>query len=92
MANHKSAEKRHRQSLKHNEANRMQKSAFKTAIRRALEAVSAKADKPAVDEALRKATSLLDKAAIHGVIHKNTAARKISRLYRFANKFSSVSN
>ncbi len=38
---------------------------------------------------LKKAVSIIQKTASKGVIHKNTAARKISRLYRLVNQLSS---
>ena len=86
MANHKSAAKRHRQSLKRRERNITQRSAFRTAVKKVVNMVSVK-DAAASDsvktdaaQALKAATRLLDKAAVHGIIHKNTARRKISRL------------
>lgn len=80
MATHKSAEKRHRQSLKKRDRNRQAKSTLRSAIKSALTLATEKGDKDAVTVALRKATRLLDKAAVHGVLHKKTAARHISRL------------
>lgn len=78
MANHKSAEKRHRQSLKRRTRNRSVKSAVRTALSKAQEDITA-GSSSAVQTA-RKAESALAKAAVKGVIHRKTAARKASRL------------
>ena len=45
--------------------------------------VSGAADK---DAAVKVAVSAIDKAQSKGVLHKNTAARKISRMAKRANK------
>ena len=79
MANHKSALKRHRQSLKARERNRMMKTRVKNATK-ALHAAIESKDNDAVTVALKNATSILDKAASNKVVHWRTAARKISRL------------
>ncbi|HMO18157.1 MAG TPA: 30S ribosomal protein S20 [Oligoflexia bacterium] len=79
MANHASALKRHRQSLKRRDRNRTAKSAIRTAIKK----ISSHLEKGEKDSAVahaKVATKLLDKAAIHGIIHKNAAARTISRI------------
>ena len=89
MANHKSAEKRHRQSLKRRERNISQRSAVKTAVKKAIGAVAG-TDTSARVSALKEATSLIDKAATHGVLHKNAARRKISRLHKRANVAASA--
>lgn len=78
MANHKSAEKRHRQSLKRRDRNRMAKSGFRTAIKKAKSAVESK-DANA-KELLRQAEKAIAKAANKGIVHKKSAARRISRL------------
>jgi len=83
LANHKSALKRHRQSLENRERNRATRSRMKTAIKAAVQAVEAKdANAAAV---LSTAVSVVAKSATKGLIHKNTAARKISRLTKRAN-------
>ncbi|WP_309571368.1 30S ribosomal protein S20 [Deinococcus sp.] len=81
---HKSAQKRHRQSLKRRMVNRSRKSTIKTYTKKALETITAGADTSAADiaAAQSKAESLIDKAAKGSTIHKNTAARKKSRLAR----------
>ncbi len=84
MANHKSALKRHRQSLKARERNRMMKTRVKNAVKAVRMAIEAN-DSEATATALKNATSLLDKAASKKVLHWKTAARKISRLSVAAN-------
>ncbi len=79
MANHKSALKRHRQSLKLRARNRIMKTKVKNSIKAVREAVEQK-DKEAASLALQQATSTLDKAATKKVIHWRNAARRISRL------------
>ena len=85
MANHKSALKRHRQSLKARERNRMMKTRVKNAMKAVRTAIESQ-DQDAVAAALKTASSVLDKAASKKVVHWRTAARKISRLSLAANK------
>lgn len=85
MANHKSAIKRHRQSLLARARNR----AVKTRVRNVIKAVRvalAGGDTAAAETALLSATKVLDKAASKKVIHWKTAARNISRLSTAVNK------
>lgn len=79
MANHKSAIKRHKQSLKKAARNRAVKTRIKNAIKAVRAAVAAK-DMEQAQAAFVAATSVLDKSASKGVIHWKNAARKISRL------------
>ena len=81
MANHPSAEKRHRQSLKKRARNRYTKSTVRSATKRAIE-VAASGTETDLKEAAREATKLLSKAGVHGVLHKNNVKRRISRLHR----------
>ena len=81
MATHKSAIKRHRQSLKRRARNRFAKSTIRSQIKSALQSIES-GNKEQAKEAATTATTLLDKAAIQGVLHKNTARRKISRLQK----------
>ncbi|KAF5042964.1 30S ribosomal protein S20 [anaerobic digester metagenome] len=85
MANHKSALKRHRQSLKARERNRMMKTRVKNAMKAVRTAIESQ-DQDAVTAALKAATTVLDKAASKKIVHWRTAARKISRLSLAANK------
>ena len=88
MANHKSAEKRARQSEKKNLRNRTVKSQVKTSVKKVLSAVSENDENAA--SVLDMAKSAIDKAAKKGVIHKRTAARKISRLAKKINAMNKV--
>lgn len=81
MATHKSAIKRHKQSLRNQARNRAVKTRLKNAIKDVRLAVQQQ-DKDAAAQALKIATSLLDKASTKGVIHWKNSARKISRLAR----------
>lgn len=83
MAHHKSALKRHRQSLENRDRNRANRSRMKTAVKAAVQAVEAKDETAA--KTLSAAVSVIAKSASKGLIHKNTAARKISRLTKRAN-------
>lgn len=79
MANHPSALKRHKQSLKRRARNRTAKAGIRTAIKRTLKACEAK-DAPTAQQELKTTTSLLASAATKHILHKNNAARRISRL------------
>lgn len=81
---HKSAQKRHRQSLKRRLINRSRKSTIKTFSKKAVAAVQEGAENAA--ELQRKAESLIDKAAKGSTLHKNAAARKKSRLAKALNR------
>jgi len=81
---HKSAQKRHRQSLKRRMRNRSRKSTIRTFTKKAVEAVQTGAENAV--ELQRLAESLIDKAAKGSTIHKNAAARKKSRLAKRINK------
>ena len=87
MANHKSALKRHRQSLKRNARNRMVKTRIKNVVKAVHAAIEEK-DAAKAQDALRAATTVLDKAAGKKVLHKRCAARRIARLQRAVNKLS----
>jgi small subunit ribosomal protein S20 len=85
LANHKSALKRHRQSLLARARNR----AVKTRVRNVIKAVHVAldgGDTAAAASALLAATKILDKAATKKIIHWKTAARNISRLSTAVNK------
>jgi small subunit ribosomal protein S20 len=82
MATHKSAIKRHKQSLKRRATNRARKSELKTLIKK----VRTAQDKETARAAYNKVVSLLDKLATKGIIHKNKASNQKSRLALFINK------
>ena len=84
MANHKSAEKRSRQSLVRRLRNKSNKSRMKTAVRKIDEAVVAGSVDEA-QEALKNAIPIIAKTASKGTLHKKTASRKISRLTKRVN-------
>ena len=81
MANHKSAEKRNRQSQKRRARNVSVRTQVKTAVKKAREGFASK-DTASMKDAFKA----LNKAASKGVLHKRTAARRISRLAKAANK------
>ena len=84
MPNIKSQKDRVVQARKENMHNKAIKSSLKTVVKKADAAIAAgAADKEA---AVVAAVSAIDKAASKGVLHKNTAARKISRMAKRANK------
>lgn len=79
MANHKSAEKAHRQSLKRAARNRSVKSRVKTFITHFKNALKTHNLEESTT-AFRKAEAEIMKSVSKGVYHLNTAARKVSRL------------
>ncbi|ADU62739.1 MAG: 30S ribosomal protein S20 [Pseudodesulfovibrio sp.] len=85
MANHKSALKRHRQSLKRRARNRISKTRIKNTVKAVRMAIEEN-DVTKAQEALKSATSLLDKAARTNVIHARQAQRRVARLQVAVNK------
>jgi small subunit ribosomal protein S20 len=79
MANHHSALKRARQTIKRTATNRANTSRLRTALRSLRETIE-KGDKPAAETLYRDTVSALDKAIQKGTLHGNTAARYKSRL------------
>jgi small subunit ribosomal protein S20 len=79
MAQHKSAEKRARQTKKRTAVNRARRSKVRTAVK-SLETAIASGDKAAATVALKKAQPALDKSVSTSVAKKRTASRKLSRL------------
>ena len=84
MANHKSAIKRHKQSLKKAARNRAARTRVKNVVKAVRTAILEKNPEQAA-AALVTATSALDKTATKGTIHWKNAARKISRLTKAVN-------
>lgn len=84
MANHKSAIKRHKQSLARTARHRATRTRVKNAIKSVRAAIQANNREDAA-AALVRATSTLDKAATKGALHWKKVARKISRLARAVN-------
>ncbi len=79
MANHPSAIKRHRESLKRQTRNRWWKSRVHHASKQVVDAASKK-DKKLASKVLVLAAKEIGKAKSKGVIHRNNASRKIARL------------
>jgi len=79
MANHKSAEKRIRQTAKRTAINRARVSRVRTFVKK-VETAIATGDKATAQSALRSAQPELHRAITKGVLHKNTVSRKLSRL------------
>ena len=79
MANHKSAEKRIRQTIKRTERNRYYRTRIKNIIKAVRESVANK-DVTKAQEALKVANKELHKFVSKGILKKNTAARRVSRL------------
>lgn len=70
MANHKSSEKRIRQTVTKRAHNRL----YHKTARNAVKALRATTDKAAAEALLPKVTAMLDKLAKNSIIHKNKAA------------------
>lgn len=87
MPNIKSAIKRVKTSEKRRALNASQKSALRTAVKSADQAIAG-TDVEVAKAALIAATKKLDKAATKGLIHKNAASRKKSRLAKKLNALS----
>ncbi len=87
MANIKSAMKRIKVTSRQTAQNRSQKSAMKTALKKAAVAINAKNDK--AEQFYKEASIALDKAANKNIIHKNAAARKKSQLTKAYNSMNS---
>jgi len=87
LANVPSAEKRNRQRIKRRARNLMHLVPMRTRVKRARTALDSVKEAPeTVEPAVIAALRELARAAQKGVIHKKTAARKISRLTKAANK------
>ena len=76
MANHKSSEKRNRQT----EERRLHNRYFARTTRNAVKDLRTTTDKSAATELLPKVSSMLDKLAKKNIIHKNKAANLKSSL------------
>ena len=83
MPNIKSAKKRVAISAANYERNKAERSALRTAIKKADAAIDSKAAD--ANEAVKSAIVKIDRAANKGLIHKNNAARKKSALVKKLN-------
>jgi len=84
MANHKSAEKRIRQTEKKTARNRIYRTRLKNIVKDVRTAVTKK-DSPAAEAALKAANQELHKFVSKGFLKKNSAARKVGRLAKLVN-------
>ena len=85
MPNHKSAEKRVRQSEKRRAINRGHRTKVRTYIKKLRSALDSGARQD-IDQILPEAISVIDKSVQKGVLHANAAARYKSRLTVRANQ------
>jgi len=84
MPNHKSAEKRVRQSEKRRTINRAHRTKVRTYIKKLRAALDGKGED--IQKVLPETISVIDKSVQKGVLHKNAAARYKSRLTARANQ------
>lgn len=87
MANHKSAAKRARQTIKRTEANRFYRTRLKN-ITKAVRQAAANGDKTAAQEALKVANKNIHAFVGRGFLKKQTASRLVSRLALLVNKIA----
>ncbi|MBZ7988026.1 30S ribosomal protein S20 [Campylobacter canadensis] len=85
MANHKSSEKRARQTIKKTIRNRFYKTRLKN-VTRAVREAAASNDAAKAAEALKIANKKIHEMVSRGVLKKQTASRKVSRLALLVNK------
>ena len=79
MANHASARKRHKQSLKTKASNHSVRSRIRTLVRSCREAIEA-GDGDNARRSLAAASTAMAKAASKGTLHRCNAARRTRRL------------
>ncbi|MEI7871596.1 MAG: 30S ribosomal protein S20 [Alphaproteobacteria bacterium] len=79
MANHKSAQKRARQTETRTVVNTARRSRVRGSVKKVEEAIAG-GDKNAAQAALRAAQPEIQRAAIKRIVTKNAAARRVSRL------------
>lgn len=84
MANHASADKRHRQS----ERRRLHNRYYAKTTRNAIKALRNTTDKEAAVALLPKVNSMLDKLAKTNIIHANKAANLKSSLAKYVNSIA----
>ena len=79
MADHASAKKRNRQTIKRTERNRAVRTSVRTSMKRARAAIES-GNKAEASKVLAEATRKIDMAVSKGVFHRKTGSRYISRL------------
>ena len=85
MPNHKSAEKRMRQSERRRQINRGNRTRVRGQIKKLRSAIEA-GSKADLGTLLPETVSIIDKAVQKGVLHKNAAARQKARLTASVNQ------
>ncbi len=90
MANHKSAKKRIKQTIKRTERNRFYRTRIKNITKAVREAVEA-GDLEKANEAFKVANKKLHSFVSKGILKKNTAARKVSRLNKLVKELAQKS-
>lgn len=85
MANHKSAEKRNRQSQVRRSINRSNTTRMRNAVK-AVDAAIVSGSQEDAQAALVEAVPVIARTASKGTIHKKNASRKVSRLTKRVNK------
>lgn len=90
MANHKSAIKRIRQTVRRTARNRAAKSQLRTQLKKFRAAVDGQGD-AAPDNLLSATTGLIDRSVRKGVMHRNKANRLKSSISRAADKAAQAS-
>lgn len=84
MANHKSAQKRAKQTIKKTERNRYYRTRLKNIVKAVRSAVE-DGNKEAANEAFKVANKQLHHFVSKGFLKKETASRKVSRLNKLVN-------
>jgi len=87
VANHASAKKRARQTIKRTARNRHIRTNVRTCVKRVHAAVQA-GDSDAAKKALTQAVSRIDGAVTKGIYHRKTGSRYIARLTHQVNGLS----
>ena len=90
MANHKSAKKRIKQTIKRSERNRFYRTRIKNLTKAVREAVNA-GDLEKAQAALKLANKKLHSFVSKGILKKNTASRKVSRLNKIVKELAQKS-
>ncbi|GAB5520112.1 MAG: 30S ribosomal protein S20 [Rhodothermales bacterium] len=81
MPQHKSAEKRVRQTARRREYNRLQRNRMRTIVKK----LKQTDDKDAASALLKEVKAVLDRLSTKGLIHKNKAANYKSKLEKHVN-------
>lgn len=88
MANHASAKKRVRQTIKRTARNRQIRTYVRTCVKRVRAAIETR-DADAAKKALVEAVRRIDGAVAKGIFHRKTGSRYISRLTQQVNSLQS---